>query len=415
MLPFAVLGTLAARLSRSPRLRSRRKAKRRSTSRTTPAEECHELLEEGEHGRRLPRVAEPAASRDERDHLGLARVPRAARRHVEVGYPGRQEHDADARGADPHRPRAGRESAKAESEARRCSSTRRNSPRRATKPAASSKKRGSRPTRSRRDLKARAEEEARGDPRARHADIDLQRERAIAELRGDVATISIELAERIVERNLDRDTQMQLVDSFIDQVREQLGDGRPRRRLRPVAARDRERRRAPRRGRGRAVPFRPDRRRATTSCAWRSRTGRSRPSGGPRSSTSCSRPQALHDHRRDHLVRRRCRSRCTTCTAIVNRFVELAAQTRQHEVAEVRSAVALDDAQTAAPGRGVERSDRQADRGEGRGRREGDGRHRRDDRRHGDRRHRASPARAAEGDDVTDGAQRSRQREEERP
>jgi F-type H+-transporting ATPase subunit delta len=31
--------------------------------------------------------------------------------------------------------------------------------------------------------------------------------------------------------------------------------------------------------------------------------------------------------------------------AIVNRFVELAAQTRQHEVAEVRSAVPLDDAQ----------------------------------------------------------------------
>jgi F-type H+-transporting ATPase subunit delta len=32
-------------------------------------------------------------------------------------------------------------------------------------------------------------------------------------------------------------------------------------------------------------------------------------------------------------------------SAIVNRFVELAASTRQHEVAEVRSAVALDDAQ----------------------------------------------------------------------
>jgi F-type H+-transporting ATPase subunit delta len=31
--------------------------------------------------------------------------------------------------------------------------------------------------------------------------------------------------------------------------------------------------------------------------------------------------------------------------AIVNRFVELAAQTRQHEVAEVRSAIPLDDAQ----------------------------------------------------------------------
>ncbi len=34
-----------------------------------------------------------------------------------------------------------------------------------------------------------------------------------------------------------------------------------------------------------------------------------------------------------------------TSSAIVNRFVELAASTRQHEVAEVRSAVALDDAQ----------------------------------------------------------------------
>jgi F-type H+-transporting ATPase subunit delta len=31
--------------------------------------------------------------------------------------------------------------------------------------------------------------------------------------------------------------------------------------------------------------------------------------------------------------------------AIIQRFVELAAQTRQHEVAEVRSAVSLDDAQ----------------------------------------------------------------------
>ncbi len=69
-----------------------------------------------------------------------------------------------------------------------------------------------------RDIKARADEEARGITERATADIDLQRDRAIAELRGDVATISIELAERIVERNLDRNTQMQLVDSFIDQV-----------------------------------------------------------------------------------------------------------------------------------------------------------------------------------------------------
>jgi F0F1-type ATP synthase membrane subunit b/b' len=40
----------------------------------------------------------------------------------------------------------------------------------------------------------------------------------MSQLRTDVAQLSIDLAERIVERNLDRDTQRQLVDSFIDQV-----------------------------------------------------------------------------------------------------------------------------------------------------------------------------------------------------
>ena len=50
------------------------------------------------------------------------------------------------------------------------------------------------------------------------ADIALQHERALAELRTEVADMSIALAERIVERNLDRTTQMQLVDSFIDEV-----------------------------------------------------------------------------------------------------------------------------------------------------------------------------------------------------
>ena len=40
----------------------------------------------------------------------------------------------------------------------------------------------------------------------------------MAQLRTDVATLSIDLAGRIVERNLDSDTNRQLVDSFIDQV-----------------------------------------------------------------------------------------------------------------------------------------------------------------------------------------------------
>jgi F-type H+-transporting ATPase subunit b len=70
----------------------------------------------------------------------------------------------------------------------------------------------------RRDLIARAETEANEVRERAQADIEAQRQRAFSELRGDVAQLSIDLAERIVERNLDRDTQRQLVDSFISQV-----------------------------------------------------------------------------------------------------------------------------------------------------------------------------------------------------
>lgn len=68
------------------------------------------------------------------------------------------------------------------------------------------------------DLIARAEGEA-NEIRARaQADIANQRNQAMAQLRTDVASLSIDLAGRIVERNLDSDTNRQLVDSFIDQV-----------------------------------------------------------------------------------------------------------------------------------------------------------------------------------------------------
>jgi F-type H+-transporting ATPase subunit b len=68
------------------------------------------------------------------------------------------------------------------------------------------------------DLIARAEQEA-NEIRARaQADIANQRNQAMAQLRTDVASLSIDLAGRIVERNLDSDTNRQLVDSFIDQV-----------------------------------------------------------------------------------------------------------------------------------------------------------------------------------------------------
>jgi F-type H+-transporting ATPase subunit b len=70
----------------------------------------------------------------------------------------------------------------------------------------------------RRGIVEQAEAEAQEIHNRALADIEVQRERALAELRTDVASMSIELAERIVEHSLDRTTQMQLVDSFIDQV-----------------------------------------------------------------------------------------------------------------------------------------------------------------------------------------------------
>ncbi len=70
----------------------------------------------------------------------------------------------------------------------------------------------------RRELIARAEADA-SEIRERAAqDVTLATERAMAELRSRVGELSIELAEKIVERNLDRDTQMALVESYINQV-----------------------------------------------------------------------------------------------------------------------------------------------------------------------------------------------------
>jgi F-type H+-transporting ATPase subunit b len=70
----------------------------------------------------------------------------------------------------------------------------------------------------RRDVVARAESEA-AEIRARaQEDIRLAQERAMADLRAQVADLSIGLAEKVVERNLDPETQRALIDSYIDSV-----------------------------------------------------------------------------------------------------------------------------------------------------------------------------------------------------
>jgi F-type H+-transporting ATPase subunit b len=76
-----------------------------------------------------------------------------------------------------------------------------------------------------RQIQSQAEADA-AETRARaQEDIRLASERAQADLQGRVAELSIELAEKIVERNLDRDTQLALVESYIGQV----GNGNGRR------------------------------------------------------------------------------------------------------------------------------------------------------------------------------------------
>ncbi len=57
------------------------------------------------------------------------------------------------------------------------------------------------------DLKAKATE-----------DIDSARNSAIASLQSSVASMAIELAEKVVEANLDREMNQRLIDTFIDKV-----------------------------------------------------------------------------------------------------------------------------------------------------------------------------------------------------
>ena len=70
----------------------------------------------------------------------------------------------------------------------------------------------------RKDLMQKAEAEAAELRQRSQADIAAAQERATADLRTQVATLAIELAEKVVERNLDRDTNMALIDSYINQV-----------------------------------------------------------------------------------------------------------------------------------------------------------------------------------------------------
>ena len=70
----------------------------------------------------------------------------------------------------------------------------------------------------RRDLMARAEAEVAELRQRTQEDIRSAQERAMAELRSAVADMAINAAEVVVKRSLDRQTNLQLVEDFINSV-----------------------------------------------------------------------------------------------------------------------------------------------------------------------------------------------------
>jgi F-type H+-transporting ATPase subunit b len=70
----------------------------------------------------------------------------------------------------------------------------------------------------RREMLERAENEAAEVRQRAQEDINLAQERAMADLRAQVTDLSIDLAEKVVEQSLDRETQVALIDRYIDSV-----------------------------------------------------------------------------------------------------------------------------------------------------------------------------------------------------
>jgi F-type H+-transporting ATPase subunit b len=70
----------------------------------------------------------------------------------------------------------------------------------------------------RQDLKRQAETEVQEIRARAQEDIQAQVQRATADLQGRVGELAIELAEKVVERSLDRETNMQLIENYINSV-----------------------------------------------------------------------------------------------------------------------------------------------------------------------------------------------------
>jgi F-type H+-transporting ATPase subunit b len=68
------------------------------------------------------------------------------------------------------------------------------------------------------EARTRAETEAAAIVARAQSEVAAERDRAIGSLRSELASISIDVASRVVGRSLDSDAQRSLVDSYIDEL-----------------------------------------------------------------------------------------------------------------------------------------------------------------------------------------------------
>jgi F-type H+-transporting ATPase subunit b len=68
------------------------------------------------------------------------------------------------------------------------------------------------------DIVAKAEQEAEGIKARAREDLAGERERAAAGLQREVADLSLAVAERVIGRSLDRQSQQALVDQYIEEL-----------------------------------------------------------------------------------------------------------------------------------------------------------------------------------------------------
>ena len=69
-----------------------------------------------------------------------------------------------------------------------------------------------------RDLIARAESEAEEQRRRNAEQIAAERDRVMSEVQSSVASLAVEMAERVVQASLDRDASMRLIEDYINTV-----------------------------------------------------------------------------------------------------------------------------------------------------------------------------------------------------